>query len=79
MDKNKIKEVCNFISNHCFVVISPDGCSQCPFATLNEAKGGCNHADEDEGYYDCELLKETIWGEDPKCDKDTFLEWFRKQ
>lgn len=59
---------------------SPDGCSECPFATIDpHDDDGPNPFDPDEGYYDCALLgRARIWGEDPPCTTVDWLTHLRK-
>lgn len=47
----------------------PSMCDSCPLAKLDESKNfyeGISN-DESEAYYMCDLLKQSVWGENPKC------------
>jgi hypothetical protein len=50
----------------------PAECWGCPFSTVNLNNEPPNPADPGEGYYDCELLGKTFWGESPGC---TYADW----
>lgn len=49
------------------VILDITGCSTCPHATNGE---DVNSYDPDEGYYDCTLTGQRVWGEAPVCSWD---------
>ncbi len=52
----------------------PNECHQfdnkCRFAKYDSDPEAFNKADPGEGYYQCSLLNERVWGENPKCTKE---------
>lgn len=58
----------------------PQYCHNCPFAIESDRdEEKPNPADRAEGYYNCAILKEKMWGENPKCEDRHWQEIIRNE